>query len=133
MENTNPTPKSEAIRATLNKQNKIDADLLRTAADALESMTIETMTDEQVNEVASVMADWLRSCGCAIFLTTPQDVIEGAEQAECDEDEPVVLTSDEAKKICKYLDQSNYLNESHGEIYTELLNEAIEKKKGGAK
>jgi hypothetical protein len=132
MENTNQ-PKSEAILVTLNKQNKVDADLLRTAAEALEAMTLETMTGEQVNEVASVMADWLRLCGCAVFMTTPQDVIDGAEQAMSDEETPVILTSEEAKIVCKELDQSNYLNETHSEIYVELLNEAIEKKKGGAK
>jgi hypothetical protein len=132
MENTNQ-PKSEAIRATLNKQNKIDADLLRDVATRLEARTLETMTDEQVNEVASVFGDLLRSWGCAVFMTTPQDVIDEAEQAECDEDSPVVLTSVEAKKVCKYLDQNNYLNETHGEIYTDLINEAIARKKGGAK
>lgn len=133
MENTNPTPKSEAIRATLNKQNKTDADLLRSIADKIESGTLDNLTDEYVNEVASVMFDVLRSSAfhCYVAIVTPQDVIDEAEQAPSDEDEPVIIPSALARKACDMMMKNEYLGSAQSEVLVEYVNAALKKHKRG--
>lgn len=133
MKKQNQQTTSEAIRATQNKQNKTDADLLRSIADKIESGTLDNFTDEYVNEVASVMFDVLRSSAfnCYASIITPQEVIDEAEQAPSDEDEPVILTSDEARKVCRCMMNNETIGSLQSQVFVEYINDALEKRKRG--
>lgn len=123
---TNPTPTSEATTATHNR-TALAADLLRDMANRLHDGTLSSMTDEQVNDFASVIFTLLRDFGCNVSITTPQDVIDEAEI--CGDK----LTSEEAKRICKYLQNSDWLGQEFCDTLNTLIDDAIEAQKGASK
>ena len=140
MKKQNQQTTSEATTATPNR-NVRAADLLRDMANRLQAGTHSSMTDEHVNEFASVIYTLLRDCGCNVSITTPQEVIDEAESRgeyagqdlEDHEFEPTKLTSEEAKRICEDLQDSDWLGQEFCDTLNTLIDDAIEARKGASK
>lgn len=100
-----------------------------------------SMTQEQVNELAGVMGDFLRKCGSYVCITTPQDVIDQADNDFNDffdqdgrkgftlpELEQMRIGEKEAIEICQRLENHRHLCEVNGSVFQDLMVEVTEKK-----